>query len=113
MKPKNIIFDDLNSVICLSHLRWDFVYQRPQHLMSRFARVKPVYFFEEPVFSEDATYLDISQRDENLFVAVPHISNSDRDNKNIIEIQRHMLNKLISEKGLSNYLLWFYNPMAM
>ena len=25
-------------LLCLSHLRWDFVFQRPQHLMSRFAR---------------------------------------------------------------------------
>jgi glycosyltransferase involved in cell wall biosynthesis len=113
MQPNKITLDDLSSVICLSHLRWDFVYQRPQHLMSRFARVKPVFFFEEPIFSEDATYLDISQRDENLFVVVPHISNADRDEKNITEIQGQMLNKLISEKELSNYLLWFYTPMAM
>jgi UDP-galactopyranose mutase len=26
------------TLVCFSHLRWDFVYQRPQHLMSRFAR---------------------------------------------------------------------------
>ena len=34
-----------------SHLRWNFVYQRPQHLLSRLARGRRVYFFEEPVFS--------------------------------------------------------------
>lgn len=103
----------LDAVICLSHLRWDFVYQRPQHLMSRFARVKPVYFFEEPIFSDDPTHLDISRRDENLFVAVPHISHADRENKNVIDIQRGMLNDLLSEKDFSSYLLWFYTPMAM
>ena len=27
-----------STLICFSHLRWDFVFQRPQHLMSRFAR---------------------------------------------------------------------------
>ena len=26
------------ALICFSHLRWHFVYQRPQHLMTRFAR---------------------------------------------------------------------------
>ena len=34
-------------VVCLSHLRWDFVWQRPQHLVSRCARSRRVFFFEE------------------------------------------------------------------
>jgi ribonuclease BN (tRNA processing enzyme) len=37
-------------LICLSHLRWNFVFQRPQHLMSRFAADRRVFFIEEPVF---------------------------------------------------------------
>ena len=36
-------------LVCLSHLRWDFVLQRPQHLMGRFARTRDVYVWEEPV----------------------------------------------------------------
>jgi UDP-galactopyranose mutase len=42
------------TLICFSHLRWDFVFQRPQHLMSRFARSMPVLFWEEPMRSADA-----------------------------------------------------------
>ncbi|MDB5473555.1 MAG: UDP-galactopyranose mutase, partial [Devosia sp.] len=34
-------------IICFSHLRWDFVLQRPQHLMNRFGRSRQIYFFEE------------------------------------------------------------------
>ena len=37
------------TLICFSHLRWDFVFQRPQHLMSRFANDMTVVFWEEPV----------------------------------------------------------------
>ena len=37
------------TLICFSHLRWNFVFQRPQHLMSRFAREMDVIFWEEPV----------------------------------------------------------------
>src|SRR3954470_11706695 len=37
-------------LVCLSHLRWDFVFQRPQHLMTRFAKRQRVFFVEEPVF---------------------------------------------------------------
>jgi UDP-galactopyranose mutase len=35
-------------VVVFSHLRWDFVYQRPQHLLSRLAARQPVLFVEEP-----------------------------------------------------------------
>src|ERR1700730_9456027 len=40
------------TLICLSHLRWDFVFQRPQHLMTRFAQVMPVFFIEEQIFEK-------------------------------------------------------------
>ncbi len=35
-------------IVVFSHLRWDFVYQRPQHLLSRLAAQRPVLFVEEP-----------------------------------------------------------------
>jgi len=37
------------TLICFSHLRWNFVFQRPQHLMCRFSREMPVIYWEEPV----------------------------------------------------------------
>src|SRR5215208_5895724 len=36
------------ALICFSHLRWTFVWQRPQHLLSRFANDYDVYVVEEP-----------------------------------------------------------------
>ena len=39
---------DDHVLICFSHLRWNFVFQRPQHLMSRFARERRVIYWEEP-----------------------------------------------------------------
>jgi len=44
-------FDNSADLICLSHLRWNFVYQRPQHLMSRCARERRVFFIEEPIMA--------------------------------------------------------------
>ncbi|MDP9094980.1 MAG: glycosyltransferase family 1 protein, partial [Pseudomonadota bacterium] len=38
----------LPDLVCFSHLRWDFVYQRPQHLMTRLSRLWRVLFWEEP-----------------------------------------------------------------
>ncbi|HWG99925.1 MAG TPA: glycosyltransferase [Pilimelia sp.] len=36
-------------LVVLSHLRWDWVWQRPQHLISRLARGRRTWFVEEPV----------------------------------------------------------------
>jgi glycosyltransferase involved in cell wall biosynthesis len=100
-------------LICLSHLRWDFVYQRPQHLLSRFARRNRVFFFEEPIYVDGKTRLEISPREDNLFVLVPHISNEDRQTKNFTDIQREMLDGAIRSQSIDQFVLWFYTPMAM
>ncbi|MGZ8927070.1 MAG: glycosyltransferase family 1 protein [Methylobacter sp.] len=98
-------------VICLSHLRWDFVYQRPQHLLSRFARSGSVLFFEEPIFFDGETHLSVTRRDVNIFVCVPFINYGEKINA--VQIQRIMLNNKIRENSLENYILWFYTPMAI
>ena len=100
-------------LVCLSHLRWDFVFQRPQHLLSRFARATRVFFFEEPIFSDEPTFLNVGEREKNLFVLTPHISNSNRETKNVAEIQREMLDQILQSKNIDNFILWFYTPMAM
>jgi len=58
-------------VLCLSHLRWGFVFQRPNHLMSRFARSRRVFFVEEPVFDAPAPTLDVHLTPEGVRVVVP------------------------------------------
>jgi hypothetical protein len=57
--PQEPIFDSTYDVICFSHLRWDFVFQRPQHLMTRFARTHRVFFIEEPVFDAGTPSLEV------------------------------------------------------
>jgi UDP-galactopyranose mutase len=42
------VSDNSQTLICFSHLRWNFVFQRPQHLMSRFNRDRRVIYWEEP-----------------------------------------------------------------
>ena len=100
-------------LVCLSHLRWDFVYQRPQHLLSRFARRNRVFFFEEPIYVDGETRLEISPREDGLFVLVPHISHADREAKNVADIQRGMLDEMFDSQNINCFGLWFYTPMAM
>ena len=44
------VADSLPDLLCFSHLRWHFVTQRPQHLLTRAAREMRVFFWEEPLF---------------------------------------------------------------
>ncbi len=102
-------------LVCLSHLRWDFVYQRPQHLMSRCARARRVFFCEEPVVHDDpgfSPYLDVSPRDPNLRVCTPHLpaglSFADAE-----DVQRALLDRLLDEQQVAHFALWFYSPMPL
>ncbi len=98
------------NIICFSHLRWNFVYQRPQHLLSRFAKHYTVYFIEEPVFINGDDFNLITVTEENVHVVTPHINNV---NNNVSATQTNLLTKLLDEQGISNYIFWYYSPMAL
>ena len=71
--PASVPQKDL--LVCFSHLRWDFVFQRPQHLMTRFARRGPVVVFEEPVWTDEgAPRLELRTDAQGVAVATPHHS---------------------------------------
>lgn len=98
-------------VICFSHLRWDFVYQRPQHLMSRFARERRVFIFEEPVYSDTKPHLDVSTRGDNVFIAVPRLPHGfgERTPKQL----RAFVDELIQTQNIKQHLSWYYTPMMI
>lgn len=100
-------------LICLSHLRWGFVYQRPQHILSRFARQHRVFFVEEPLPSDGFPRMDISGCPESgVRICVPRVpdglSKASQDT-----IQKLLLNNLLIEQGITSYLAWYYTPMAL
>lgn len=99
-------------IVCFCHLRWDFVYQRPQHLLSRFAKTCRVFVVEEPVFSDQKPFLDVSEKDEQLFVLTPNLNHGE-DLKEIIDSQQELLLPYFQSSGLRDYILWYYTPMAM
>jgi UDP-galactopyranose mutase len=102
-------------IVCLSHLRWDFVYQRPQHLMSRFARHARVFFVEEPIWSERGdgpARLEVSERPEGVRVAVPHLPVG-LSTEEAEAAQRDLLSGLLADHAVADYVLWYYTPMAL
>jgi UDP-galactopyranose mutase len=103
---------DLADVICLSHLRWNFVFQRPQHLMTRCARERRVFYVEEPIFhSGIAPRLHIEQSGA-VTVIVPHLPDS-MPPADANDAQRRLLEQWIESQQMSEYLLWYYTPMAL
>ena len=98
---------DAFDVICFSHLRWDFVFQRPQHLMTRFARQGRVFVIEEPVMHDGESYLDVSSRGENVYVCVPRLAaDSEEDMPELVA-------DLVTDQRLERYISWFYTPMML
>ena len=62
--------DDL---LCFSHLRWGFVYQRPNHLMARWAAERRVFFFEEPIYHDGPDRLEMHEPVPWLHVVTPYL----------------------------------------
>ena len=100
-------------VLCFSHLRWNFVFQRPQHLLSRCARDHRVFFVEEPVFDRDRLEpeMEILASDGGVHVAVPHLPDSGRQGD--AELLRALIDRMITEHGVRPQVLWYYTPMAL
>lgn len=99
-------------IICFSHLRWDFVYQRPQHLMSRFANTARVFYIEEPVYHASADTLRMVMR-EKVYVVTPHLQHSNDLENVLMERQCRLLQELLLKYSVVNSLCWFYTPMAL
>ncbi|WP_150304883.1 glycosyltransferase family 1 protein [Pseudomonas saliphila] len=105
--------EDLPTLLVLSHLRWNFVYQRPQHLMSRFTKDFNVLFLEEPLFSDEAQpWLEARPEEKGVQVLVPRLPHGcagaagDR-------AQRDLLEDYLCRLGIDEPILWFYTPMAL
>jgi hypothetical protein len=100
-------------ILCLSHLRWNWVFQRPQHLLTRAAANRRVFFVEEPVLdATGAPFLEQTSPHSNVIVAVPHLPRAS-NGEEITEMQSLLLRSLVEEQIVPDYLLWYYTPMAL
>jgi glycosyltransferase involved in cell wall biosynthesis len=99
-------------LVCFSHLRWDFVYQRPQHLMDRFARYRRVFYFEEPIYQTvDDPRLKI-RRHGSVLVVVPYLPWGTEPAEATV-LQSRMLARLLEDYSITRPTFWYYTAMAM
>jgi glycosyltransferase involved in cell wall biosynthesis len=102
----------LPDLVCLSHLRWNFVFQRPQHLMTRFARERRVFFIEEPHLGPGAPRLELTQPHPGVHVVVPHLTETD-DEDTRIAAQAALIDRMLDDHAVGDFVLWYYTPMAL
>ncbi len=99
------------TLVCFSHLRWNFVYQRPQHLLTRCSKLCRVFYVEEPFFSEEADHLQLKFQD-NIGIVTPVLAEV-YNGKNIDVRIKELLEDLFRSESISKYVFWYYTPMAL
>ncbi len=104
---------ETSPILCFSHLRWNFVFQRPQHLLRRAARSRDVYFFEEPIFEDGIQpRLEKSLSPERVWVLTPFLP-SGINAPQITSALRVLVDRLVADIESSRPLLWYYTPLAL
>ena len=101
-------------LVCFSHIRWDFVFQRPQHLLTRAARTHEVIYFEEPIFEAGFTIPKVSIRAAapSVSVATPMLP-SGMSTSAIYIAQRKILEELLATRPHPELITWYYTPMSL
>ncbi len=101
-------------LVVLSHLRWDFVYQRPQHVLSRLAQTRPVTVVEEPVHDTGEPYLEAIEAAPGVTVLRPHTPVAE---PGFADAQLDVVGPLLRKWAVETEVLgacdgWVYTPLA-
>lgn len=113
----------MQDLICISHLRWDFVWQRPQQLLSRLAKQYRIFFIEEPVTDTDIdkpfleSYPGRTPGARPVTVVRMHYPSAEHywighnDPRTQADYEALLLDMMAQEE-MHNPIVWLYTPMA-
>ena len=101
-------------IIVFSHLRWDFVYQRPQQLISRLATKRRVLFVEEPLEAgSEPDGWELSEASPQILVARPRLSGlATLARAEVLSATSRLVRDLVRDEELADPIAWVYTPMA-
>ena len=113
----------MQDLICISHLRWDFVWQRPQQLLSRLAKQHRIFFVEEPVTDTDIdkpyleSYPGRTPGAQPVTVVRMHYPSAEHswighNDPRTQATYEALLLDFIEHEEIHNPILWLYTPMA-
>ncbi|QJR81681.1 NAD(P)-binding protein [Alteromonas pelagimontana] len=100
------------TIIVFCHLRWDFVYQRPQHLLCQLAQNFEIIVVEEPLYHEGKSFLKTYAPAPNITVCQPHtaVHATGFHDDQLAELEPLIAG--LSREG-DKPIVWFYTPMAL
>jgi len=104
----------MKTLVVFSHLRWNFVFQRPQHLLTGLAAHYRVLFIEEPIQDEGEPWLEVTDGGAGISIARPRTpSASPGFADDQLALLGPMLTDHLCRQGIEDYVVWFYTPMAV
>jgi UDP-galactopyranose mutase len=98
-------------IVCFSHLGWDLVFQRPNHLMSRAAANRRVFYVEEPEPAERPG-LAMRVRQGGVVVVTPRIPEHVTGTARTATL-RLLMDTLFKSERIERPRLWYYTPLAL
>ncbi|MEO8285816.1 MAG: glycosyltransferase [Chloroflexota bacterium] len=104
-------------IVVFSHLSWDFVYQRPQHLLSRLAANRWVIFIEEPTYEANSNpRWEFTTPAPNVLVCRSFVNADDEGvgfTDEQMAVMEPMVKDLLAREEIHDYVVWMYTPMAL
>jgi len=101
-------------IVVFSHLRWEFVFQRPQHLLSRLSRHFPIVVVEEPLPTSGPARLERMSPCDGVEVLRPHTPVEARGfHDDQLAAMQPLISAYLNTSQIDDYVVWFYTPMAL
>ena len=111
--PSSGASETLPDLVCFSHLRWDWVYQRPQHLLKRCAAERRVFFIEEAMRGGGSLRLEVRERENGVQLVTPFLPDGLSSQIAQTAVLSSLLQTFFSDRQINEYVLWYYTPMAL
>jgi glycosyltransferase involved in cell wall biosynthesis len=100
-------------LLCFSHLRWNFVYQRPQHILTAASQQFDVLYIEEPRYEKNCrARIDAYDVAPGLKIVVPVLPEGMSAAEAPI-LQRCLVSALLRDDRPALRVKWYYTPMAL
>jgi UDP-galactopyranose mutase len=99
-------------LICFSCVPWDFIYHRPQHLMTRFAKHFRVIYVEPPAYGEGHPSYELSYPKENI-ISVKLRLPAGLPEEQAANVQQEKLAQFLNDLQVKHYVFWYYSPVAL
>ena len=104
----------MTHLVVFASMRWAFVYQRPQQLLSRLARHFRVLYVEEPRREDGPARLECSSPAPNVTVLTPLTPvDASGFHDDQIALLAPLLSEYLRANGVTDCIAWFYAPMAL